>query len=488
MPRHHRRLLGWGSNDTNGVVPAHRRRRRGPFTTTAVPVALAAVRHFLLLVVLPALLLPLAATPPCAIAAGSSSSGGSFGAGSGSYHFSSWSSDSDYRFSESSDSQSGRLKWNRVREPSKTGTAESVGGVAVKVGEKVSSGQDHVYHAKLGSKDVIYKQDPYGHNFQKDQVAATKAAGQLIAAQGSRMIQKKVGTAGLDDWLQTQKDNPKAKKKFLATNENPKDHPKKIALSDAIYKQTVKNQKAVGYVHEDIHSGNIRVHASAKDKPVECTPEKPWEKERGDVGLSETFHKCSQGKVPKMELIDWDASSKISRHTSVEAETAHSKGGIQRTCNDVGFKFRADNQLFRRAGGACGGVGKTPPSAASAKTGGKTPQAAVSAKAGSGKTSPAAASAKAAAGKTPPSAATKSAGGGGGGGGRKGKFRSGRARSAKNADKTAPAAASKAGSDGSADTRRCEARERCGGKGEGAQKPATASSMPKKIALPSSPK
>ncbi|KAI9327700.1 hypothetical protein DFJ73DRAFT_766237 [Zopfochytrium polystomum] len=106
-----------------------------------------------------------------------------------------------------------------------------------------------------------------------------------------------------------------------------KDHPKKIALSDAIYKQTVKNQKALTVLSKN---------------PV--------------------------------------LAAKPSRRFNIESNKPFNKASIRRACNVAGFKFRAAaaNHLFRRDGGACGGGGgKTPPAAAWAKT---EPAAAGSAK------------------------------------------------------------------------------------------------------------
>ncbi|KAI9325215.1 hypothetical protein DFJ73DRAFT_965952 [Zopfochytrium polystomum] len=203
----------------------HSRRRR----PRRFPAAVAAIHLLLLLTALPALIRPrIANTPPFALAAGPSS------------------------------------------QASKTGTRENVDGVSVEIGEKVSNqGVDAiVYHAKHGSKDVIYKEPLPHKKLWPNEVDATRAAGQLVAAEGNKMVQNKVGTTGLKDWLQTQKNSPEAKSKYLLTDEKPEDHRGKIKLSDAIYGQVAQHQKDVGFVHHDTNSGNIRVHASPSDQPV----------------------------------------------------------------------------------------------------------------------------------------------------------------------------------------------------------------------------
>ncbi|KAI9324680.1 hypothetical protein DFJ73DRAFT_784756 [Zopfochytrium polystomum] len=155
--------------------------------------------------------------------------------------------------------------------PSKSGTTETVGGVSVQLGDKV--GQQGtvstVYKAKHGPNEVIYKEALPTTKIGQVEVDATRAAGQLISAEGNKMVQKKVGTTGLKDWLYTQKESTEAKSKFLLSSEKPESHPNKVKLSDAIYSQVAQKQKDTGYVHYDPLPANIRVHASPSDKPVE---------------------------------------------------------------------------------------------------------------------------------------------------------------------------------------------------------------------------
>ncbi|KAI9332449.1 hypothetical protein DFJ73DRAFT_963443 [Zopfochytrium polystomum] len=289
------------SPDAAAATPSRRRRRPRRF-----PAAVAAIHLLLLLAALPAVIRPrIANTPPFALAAGPSS------------------------------------------QASKTGTRENVGGVSVEIGEKVSNqGVDAiVYHAKHGSKDVIYKEPLPHKKLWPNEVDATRAAGQLVAAEGNKMVQNKVGTTGLKDWLQTQKNSPEAKSKYLLTDEKPEDHRGKIKLSDAIYGQVAQHQKDVGFVHHDTNSGNIRVHASPSDKPVKFA---------GVRGESR------QGTVPKMELIDWGHAKKVSPQHTVEGRKVRDQASIKMACFIQGFQFRADRgALLRRAPGKgrCGGAG-----------------------------------------------------------------------------------------------------------------------------------
>ncbi|KAI9327838.1 hypothetical protein DFJ73DRAFT_782770 [Zopfochytrium polystomum] len=174
---------------------------------------------------------------------------------------------------------------------SKTGTTENVGGVSVQIGDKVGTQglSAAVYHAKHGSTDVIYKEPLKYKKLWPKEVEATRAAGQLVAAEGEKMVQKKVGTTGLKDWLKTQHDNPEAKSKYLSLGENAKNNPGKVKLSDAIHGQITKQQKDVG---------------KATDK-----------------------------------------------HT-VESQHDDDYSKVRMACRVEGFQFRAGRQLFRRAGKA----------------------------------------------------------------------------------------------------------------------------------------
>ncbi|KAI9331921.1 hypothetical protein DFJ73DRAFT_897891 [Zopfochytrium polystomum] len=309
------------SRTVTGCHDQRRRRRPHPNVT----VATATAHILLLLVALPALLdfVPAALTATTALAASSGSSDGP--------------------------------------KPSKSGTSETVGGVTVKLGDKPrTQGRNSVvYSAKQGSKDVIYKEANPNREFGPNEVAATRAAGQLISAEGSKMVQHKVGTAGLKDWLQTQKKSPEMKQNFLARNEKPEDDPNKAKLSEKIYDQLEQRQKDVGYVHDDIHSGNIRVHASPSDRP---------------------------GTVPKMDLIDWGNSKKISPENTVASTKRDDLTTIGVSCRAAGFQFRSNGRtLYRRTSGCGGGVadkeggkrgaagGKQGTGVAPAKSGGTKP-------------------------------------------------------------------------------------------------------------------
>ncbi|KAI9348909.1 hypothetical protein DFJ73DRAFT_960077 [Zopfochytrium polystomum] len=207
---------------------------------------------------------------------------------------------------------------------SKTGTTQTVGNVKVEVRWAAKlrdrcSAQD-VYNAKHGAKDVIYMENR--SPFQKTEVDATKAAGQLVAAQGNKMVQHKVGSTGLKEWLDDKKNSPKAKSKYLLVGEKPEDHPGKAKLSDRINADVKKKQQDIGYVHGDIHAGNIRVHTG-------------------------------KGKAQKFEPIDWGTAQKVTDKTKAERGMDNSVI-IRGICNYRGFQFRASGSLYRRApAGAC---------------------------------------------------------------------------------------------------------------------------------------
>ncbi|KAI9326641.1 hypothetical protein DFJ73DRAFT_906990 [Zopfochytrium polystomum] len=205
---------------------------------------------------------------------------------------------------------------------SKTGTTQTVGNVKVQVGSEIKRqmfGSD-VYNAKHGAKDVIYMENR--SPFQKTEVDATKAAGQLVAAQGNKMVQHKVGSTGLKEWVDDKKNSPKAKSKYLLVGEKPEDHPGKAKLSDRINADVKKKQQDIGYVHGDIHAGNIRVHTG-------------------------------KGKAQKFEPIDWGTAQKVTDKTKAERGMDNSVI-IRGICNYRGFQFRASGSLYRRApAGAC---------------------------------------------------------------------------------------------------------------------------------------
>ncbi|KAI9313992.1 hypothetical protein DFJ73DRAFT_933825 [Zopfochytrium polystomum] len=150
-------------------------------------------------------MLPLA-TPgcvhTCALAASGSSGGSRFDLGPLSWG--------------SSDGDSG---------PSKTGTSEKVDGVTVQLGSKVDrQGQfSNVYNAKHGSTDVIYKEEKPRTPLGSNEVAATKAAGQLISAEGGKMVQHKGRHRGARGLAQKAKEQPRGKAKGTVPKMEPID-------------------------------------------------------------------------------------------------------------------------------------------------------------------------------------------------------------------------------------------------------------------------
>ncbi|KAI9318281.1 hypothetical protein DFJ73DRAFT_769769 [Zopfochytrium polystomum] len=182
-----------------------------------------------------------------------------------------------------------------------------------KIGNKVSyQGESAtVYHAKHGSNDVIYKQDSYKSRYEGNGVAATKADSENI---------------------------PEAKSKYLLKGENAKDHPNKAKLSDTIYSQLEKNQKDVGFLHNDVHAFNIRVHASPSDKPVELR----------QVILA-YFPKNPPPFAPRFPYNSFKTDGKI----HIEGQKAHDLPEIQDECGAAGFQFLTGRELFRRTAVAC---------------------------------------------------------------------------------------------------------------------------------------
>ncbi|KAI9337711.1 hypothetical protein DFJ73DRAFT_950670 [Zopfochytrium polystomum] len=78
--------------------------------------------------------------------------------------------------------------------------------VTVEVGERIKEDTSNRAGVQKASSDgktnnAIFKQNQYGEPFDQHEVAATRAAGQLISAEGNRMIQHKVGEMGLNDYL-----------------------------------------------------------------------------------------------------------------------------------------------------------------------------------------------------------------------------------------------------------------------------------------------
>ncbi|KAI9354132.1 hypothetical protein DFJ73DRAFT_923810 [Zopfochytrium polystomum] len=229
---------------------------------------------------------------------------------------------------------------------------EIVDGIGVKVGQQIGEGDVGVAHlGSLGgpANDVVYKQNKPDKNtgarvhFGGNEVDATRKAGQLIAVEKDKMVQKRVGDMDLPDYLKRAANDPKARATFQQVGEDPKTAAGKPKLSEMILKQVDRQQAEVGYLHGDVHPGNVRVHAQ------EQKAGQPY-------------------KGPKVELIDWGEA----KHPSQADEDSRlamkqvAKAGITAECMESGFAFRGGRPSLYRRAGAC----KRPAAAAKGAKGG----------------------------------------------------------------------------------------------------------------------
>ncbi|KAI9359931.1 hypothetical protein DFJ73DRAFT_900341 [Zopfochytrium polystomum] len=182
-----------------------------------------------------------------------------------------------------------------------------------KVGEPLTSGtHGEVHHATSNGNPAIYKTLHDGQSWGENEIAATKAAKQLIAHDDKRMVQHKVGTQGLSDYLKNKKDNPGGW----------------TPDSKEIVRQIEKHQDKAGYRHRDVNINNVRVDTTKTSKKT---------------------------GAPKIKLVDWAYAEKPSSMpaSQVNMEKTLDKNFIARTCKAHGFEFRSAGRLYRRAGAAC---------------------------------------------------------------------------------------------------------------------------------------
>ncbi|KAI9313993.1 hypothetical protein DFJ73DRAFT_968185 [Zopfochytrium polystomum] len=123
---------------------------------------------------------------------------------------------------------------------------ETVGGVTVQVGPRLEADHNTSADVHKASTDgqtdnAVYKKIRGGAPFGRHEVAATRAAGQLISAEGNRMIQHKTAYQRVNVIPATTTGKPKPK------------------MSDHIYNQVLAHQRKTGYNHNDVHADNIRV-------------------------------------------------------------------------------------------------------------------------------------------------------------------------------------------------------------------------------------
>ncbi|KAI9328044.1 hypothetical protein DFJ73DRAFT_904524 [Zopfochytrium polystomum] len=133
------------------------------------------------------------------------------------------------------------------------GSHVTVGKTRVKVGSYLNQGSNgRVYHAEDSKgKPVILKTLHDDASWTDTEIAVTKAAGQYISHDDRNMVQKKVGTHDLGEYLKYKKANPGGW----------------IPNSDDIVKQLEAQQHAVGYIHPDVLD-NVRVDATRNSKLV----------------------------------------------------------------------------------------------------------------------------------------------------------------------------------------------------------------------------
>ncbi|KAI9345522.1 hypothetical protein DFJ73DRAFT_778014 [Zopfochytrium polystomum] len=116
--------------------------------------------------------------------------------------------------------------------------------------EMGKGGEANVYEAKSGGQPAVLKALKVGKQWGRNEVAATKAAGQYIAHDDDFMVQKKVGTHDLPDYLKKKQKNPVGWK------------PSRFEIMRQINKQ----QEKAGYLHLDSHPQNIRVDTTVTKK------------------------------------------------------------------------------------------------------------------------------------------------------------------------------------------------------------------------------
>ncbi|KAI9325378.1 hypothetical protein DFJ73DRAFT_767685 [Zopfochytrium polystomum] len=270
---------------------------------------------------------------------------------------------------------------------------ENVGGVLAKIGPEYKS-EVHTtgdaYSATLDGKkyDAVYKTLKPGKKWGDHEVAATRAGHPKRSA---KRVSPTTSPSAAKD--------PAARRKFQAAGDKSSANAAKPKLSENIYKQAKLHEKSVGYVHADIHPGNIRITEK------EQVPGKPVESSSSSVECVGAGVGASQipGTIDKDML---KLGDKLSKYY------------IREACEKHGFAFRsaaaAGQHVFRRAPPATatcgrkgsGNAGKTAATKPAVGTSGTTTQAKTA-----GMTSPAAARKPAAATAARPKKAEGTRGG-----------------------------------------------------------------------------
>ncbi|KAI9359195.1 hypothetical protein DFJ73DRAFT_757664 [Zopfochytrium polystomum] len=207
----------------------------------------------------------------------------------------------------------------------------TIGGETVTVHNRIGVGAaGRVFDATDSQgKPVVVKNLFDYRSFSKDEIDATKAAGQYISHEGKSMVQRKVGTQSLDSYHQDKKNSPGGW----------------VPKSGEISRQLEAQQEKIGWLHQDGHRDNVRVDTSKK------SPE----------------------GIPEFRLIDWGTAkrnSELSAEYIAEDRDKEAKR-VERHCKSHGFEFRsgAERGVYRRAAGA--GACAVRPGAATAAAGNK---------------------------------------------------------------------------------------------------------------------
>ncbi|KAI9347822.1 hypothetical protein DFJ73DRAFT_960397, partial [Zopfochytrium polystomum] len=167
------------------------------------------------------------------------------------------------------------------------GKTVTVGGHSVKVGDEIAPGSfGSVYSATdENGKTVVYKKLNSNSKWGAEEIPATKAAGQYIAHDDKGMVQHKVGTTGMKEYLEDKKKNPGGW----------------VPYSDEIARQLKKQQEKAGYTHNDIKAANIRVDTT----------------------------KTKKSGAPKFQLVDWGYAKKHERPRPRSRRAANGAGRHQ---------------------------------------------------------------------------------------------------------------------------------------------------------------
>ncbi|KAI9325380.1 hypothetical protein DFJ73DRAFT_784327 [Zopfochytrium polystomum] len=133
---------------------------------------------------------------------------------------------------------------------------ENVGGVRAQIGPEYTS-EVHMagdaYRASTDGKkyNAVYKKLKPTEQWGEHEVAATRAAGQLISVSKDSMLQKKVGEKGLSDYVASAAKDPAARRKFQAAGDESSASAAKPKLSEPVL-GPVGGTQVPGTIDEDM--------------------------------------------------------------------------------------------------------------------------------------------------------------------------------------------------------------------------------------------